>query len=170
MDDKRFITGGNHPAQEIVRFQKISLGARQFPPIAFAFAFRNSSLFSVPGMWLANLRFHGWVKCSNRRFCDALGQDVGYLDNDNTSGFGPENYIVYSGLNLAEDAVLGDYVARASLFYTQTDTAWTLTASVNGVVEWVEEGIFEALSANFGGEETSDPYTVTVDSYGPVPC
>lgn len=99
-----------------------------------------------------------------------IWQDVGFIDIDNRTGLGPENFMVYSGLNIEDDAVLGDYIARVSLFFTEMDTTWTLTARIHDEVIWVEEGSFEALSANFGGEAVSDPYTVTVDSYGPEEC
>ena len=43
-------------------------------------------------------------------------QDLGNLDNDDTSGFGPENYMLFGGLDHGASPVLGDYVARVNLY------------------------------------------------------
>lgn len=74
-----------------------------------------------------------------------LSQDVGYLDDDNTEGFGPETYVVYGGLG---DAVLGEYQTQVLLFRASVDTAWTLTARSEGDVLWVEEGMFTGTSSS----------------------
>lgn len=86
-------------------------------------------------------------------------QDVGFLDNDNTSGFGPENYIIYSGLDPDASQVLGEYGAFVNLFSGSTET-WRLTARVSGEVVWMEEGDFTSSS-------TSDTFTVSLADYDP---
>lgn len=94
---------------------------------------------------------------------------MGFLDNDNTSGFGPETYMVYNGLNIEDDTVLGDYIARVSRFSSETDTAWTLTTRIHGEIVWVEEEVFESLST--GTEKKCPRLTlVTVDSYVGEEC
>lgn len=79
---------------------------------------------------------------------------------------------MYSGLNTGTDAVLGEYSIRAALLSARRDTLWTLTARVNGLIEWVQEGTFEALdlSYNFDDRPTSDSYTVTLDPLDVVGC
>lgn len=88
-------------------------------------------------------------------------QNVGYLDNDNAEGFGPENYIVYSGLDVAEDAVLGEYAVQVYRPFVSTDTNWTLTTRVNGEVVWIETGRFgDGIS-----DDSSSPYDYRTDLF-----
>lgn len=115
-------------------------------------------------------------------------QDVGYLDNDNTDGFGPENYVVYNGLS--EEAALGEYSIQVRLASSFIDTTWTLTASINDDIVWVEEGDFAAstsssrttdddlrrrrLTSSFTFDDdiniSSEVFTVTLDSYTSGEC
>lgn len=99
-------------------------------------------------------------------------QDVGYLISNYDVEFGPDVYVLSSGLNVDEHAVLGDYVAQADLYYAHNgDAAWTMTARINDEIQWVEEGVFEGMSYNYGGGGgSSDLFTVTLASYEPVAC
>lgn len=87
-------------------------------------------------------------------------QDVGTLDNDDVSGFGPENYVVSSGLDTEDSPVLGDYVAYVNL-YSGSDVSWRLTARVSGDVVWIEEGDLASSSDN------SADFTVSLAEYTP---
>lgn len=89
-------------------------------------------------------------------------QDVGTLDNDDTSGFGPENYVVSSGLDTGVSPVLGDYVAHVELF-RGSDVSWRLTARVLGDVVWIEEGDF---APPFNIYRSAD-FTVSLTEYAP---
>ncbi|CAM9596146.1 unnamed protein product, partial [Hapterophycus canaliculatus] len=85
--------------------------------------------------------------------------DVGFLDNDDRSGFGPENYIIDSGLDPGTSQVLGEYQASVRLFSGDRATeTWRLTARVSGEVAWAEEGDFIAAT-------TSDTFTVSLSDY-----
>lgn len=89
-------------------------------------------------------------------------------------GFG-ETYRVYGG----DESAIGVYSARVSTDNAQADTTWTLTATVNGEVAWVEEGsyISSFSSENFSYtylDDTffgvTDLFTVAVDSVGASEC
>lgn len=113
-------------------------------------------------------------------------QDVGYLDADITRGFGPENYVVYNGLSEAD--TLGEYTAQVRFYGSYVATNWTLIASINDDIVWVEEGEFAALSSScttsddfrrrrlssstFDDDSTiaSEAFTVTLDSYTSGDC
>ncbi|CAN0246475.1 unnamed protein product [Pylaiella littoralis] len=87
--------------------------------------------------------------------------DVGFLDNDDMSGFGPENYIIDSGLDPVASQVLGEYEASVKLYSGDVDAAtetWRLTARVSGEVAWMEEG-------DFISSYTSDTFTVSLTDY-----
>lgn len=84
-------------------------------------------------------------------------QLVGFLDNDNTQGFGPENYILYRGLDPTTTNVLGDYQVFVKLFSGFTET-WRLTARISGVVVLEEEG-------NFLTSHVSPVFNVTLGEY-----
>ena len=92
----------------------------------------------------------------------SASQDVGFLDNDNTSGpdFEPENYLLYSGLSADTDNVLGDYTAVVELFRGSGSIPWKLTATSNGEELWVEEGDFADIDG-----DSSTPFTATVTDY-----
>lgn len=88
-------------------------------------------------------------------------QAVGFLDTDDTSGFGPENYIIDSGLDPTTSEVLGEYGVYVQLFSGSADTeTWRLTARVSGEVAWIEEG-------DFASSSTSDTFTVSLTDYDP---
>lgn len=65
------------------------------------------------------------------------------MSEDVTDGFGPESYTLFADQSDG-DAVLGDYTAFVRPANTSFETEWTLTATVNGEVVWIEEGFFEA--------------------------
>ena len=130
-------------------------------------------------------------------------QDIGYVNDRNgyyysvnpetnvTSLY--EEYVLFSGLS--GDAMLGEYRIFARSGYSLTTIEWTLTATINGVVLWVEEGVLVYDSDDsftddgtgsrrlFTTDDDSsytfysstylpqtDTFTVTLDSYDPVGC
>lgn len=115
-------------------------------------------------------------------------QDVGYLDNDDTEGFGPENYIMFNGLS--EDAAIGEYIVQVRLSSSYVETTWTLTARINDDIVWVEEGDFapDSFPASTRDDSSrrrrlsttsstidnpriaSEVFTVTLGSYTSVDC
>ena len=92
--------------------------------------------------------------------------------------------------------MLGEYRIFARSGYSLTTIEWTLTATINGVVLWVEEGVLvydsdDSFSTDDGtgsrrlfttDDDSSytfysstylpqtDTFTVTLDSYDPVGC
>ncbi|CAM9855150.1 unnamed protein product, partial [Scytosiphon promiscuus] len=85
--------------------------------------------------------------------------DVGFLDNDDTSGFGPENYIIDSGLDPDASQVLGEYQTYVVLYSGDEATeTWRLTARVSGEVVWIEEG-------DFTSSTQSDTFAVSLTDY-----
>eukprot|EP00903_Cladosiphon_okamuranus_P014055 g13064.t1 len=85
--------------------------------------------------------------------------DVGFLDNDDSYGFGPENYIIDGGLNPETSQVLGEYTAYAVLFSGDEATeTWRLTARVSGEVAWIEEG-------DFTSSRETDGFVVSLADY-----
>lgn len=86
-------------------------------------------------------------------------QEVGSLDNDDVSGFGPENYIIYSDLDADASPVLGDYEFSVRLFRGTTET-WRITVRMAGEVVAVEEG-------DFATSVVSDVFTVSLSDYDP---
>lgn len=126
-------------------------------------------------------------------------QDIGYV-NDRyddrdlifaITDINPfEEYVLFSGLS--GDAMLGEFRIFAR---SMGDAAWTITATVNGLVEWVEQGEFvrdASLDDTFyvrrldgrtyfdddfsrdryseSAEPQTETFTVTLDSYDPVGC
>ncbi|CAN0308354.1 unnamed protein product, partial [Ectocarpus sp. 6 AP-2014] len=92
--------------------------------------------------------------------------DVGTLDNDDVDGYGPENYVLYSGLDTGVSSVLGDYVAYVNLFSyvnlsSGSGVSWRLTARVSGDVVWIEEGDLAS-----SGDSSAD-FTVSLTEYAP---
>lgn len=101
-----------------------------------------------------------------------------------------KEYVVFSGLT--GSAMLGEY--RIFTRSYDTTTAWKITATVNGVVEWIEEGTLAEHTDDDGGSSSrrlftsysdddtttssysgsyypqSDTFTVTLDSYDPAGC
>lgn len=89
------------------------------------------------------------------------------MGDDVTDGFGPESYTLLRSSSVG-DAMLGDYTAFVRPFNTSTETEWTLTATINGEVVWIEEGYFEAqapksfssiISSTSSASGTSDSYS-----------
>ena len=76
-------------------------------------------------------------------------QDIGYVNDRNGYDYSVnpetnvtsfyEEYVLFSGLS--GDAMLGEYRIFARSGYSLTTIEWTLTATINGVVLWVEEGV-----------------------------
>lgn len=91
-------------------------------------------------------------------------QEVGYLDRDDTSGFGPETYFVRSGLSVGEDDVIGEYVAYVDLWNGNPPLSWRLTASLHGKLFWVEEG--ETTVDN----RRSGNFAIILEDYDDSPC
>lgn len=83
-------------------------------------------------------------------------QGVGFLQNIDGDGFGPENYIVYSGLDPDTSQVLGEYQAQvvARIFSIASPPVWRLTVRVSGQVAWVHES-----DVTFNGETFAVPLT-----------
>ena len=75
-------------------------------------------------------------------------------------GFGPETYTLPRNSS-AGDALLGDYTAYVRPYNTSFETDWTLTATVNDEVVWIEEGTFEAQAL-----ESPFPYSSTFSTSG----
>eukprot|EP00752_Nemacystus_decipiens_P012284 g10890.t1 len=91
-------------------------------------------------------------------FANRLG-DVGFLDNDDTVGFGPENYIINGGLDPDASQVLGTYQTYVNLYSGDMATeTWRLTARVSGEVAWIEEG-------DFTSSTQSDTFVVSLTDY-----
>ncbi len=103
-------------------------------------------------------------------------QDVGTLDNDDMAGYGPENYVLSSGLDTGVSPVLGDYIASVNLYSnwnwnlssgsgvnlsSGSGVSWRLTARVSGDVVWVEEGDLAS-----SGDSSAD-FTVSLTEYAP---
>ncbi|CAM9615249.1 unnamed protein product [Ectocarpus sp. 6 AP-2014] len=88
--------------------------------------------------------------------------EVGFLNRDDFSGFGPESYIVDSALDPAASQVLGEYqtYVRFSSGDAATET-WRLTARVSGEVVWIEEG-------DFISSAQSDTFAVSLSDYDPT--
>jgi len=87
--------------------------------------------------------------------------DFGYTTSDVQDGFGPETYTVFGG----DQSAVGQYSARVRTRSAPTDTTWTLTARVNGVVTWVEQGMYTAGDFSYGFSDDSSnslTYFVTV--------
>lgn len=59
---------------------------------------------------------------------------------------GPEEYLLYNGLSVDSDNVLGDYYAMVWFGRAATVTKWILTVRVGGEVALVEEGTFAGSS------------------------
>lgn len=63
-----------------------------------------------------------------------MAQGVGFLDFDNTAGFGPENYVLNADLT-PDSEVYGEYRVLVVGFNTNEKTIpFTLTALVDGEV------------------------------------
>lgn len=84
---------------------------------------------------------------------------MGFLDNDDRYGSGPENYIINSGLDPIATQVTGEYQTFAKLHRGNQETeTWRLTARVSGGVAWTEEG-------DFTSSTQSDTFTVSLTDY-----
>jgi hypothetical protein len=77
--------------------------------------------------------------------------DDGYLDRDDTDGFGPEHYF-------ALETTPGDYGVQVVSFSMNSDASvlWMLTARKEGEVLWTETGVFLASG------EMSDLFVVSI--------
>lgn len=84
-----------------------------------------------------------------------------------------EEYVLFSGLS--GDAMRGEYRTFARSGYYAGTTAWTLTATIDGVVVWVEEGVLshdtdDSFHTDDDGASsrrlfTDDSTTTTTSSY-----
>ena len=65
---------------------------------------------------------------------------------------------------------VGTYTVRLYFLYAPEDAEWTLTARVNGEIEWIETGIYEPKDSGFSygyysdDSFQSDLFSVTLDS------
>ena len=92
--------------------------------------------------------------------CSRRHKGVGFLEDDDTGGFGPETYIILSDLDPDSSSVLGQYQAQARLYEGFTES-WNLTARIFGEVVWVEQGDFATSSA-------TDLFSVSLTDYDPI--
>ena len=94
-----------------------------------------------------------------------LSQDVGhYCDGRDGYGFdnpGSETYLSLNGLNVGDDAVLGDYIVWGK---ASEGTIWSITARSGGELLWIAGGVIGEL------ESETDRYTATVSSYAESDC
>ena len=103
------------------------------------------------------------------RIMFSLSQDIGYVNDRNggdytgnpetgtTNSF--EEYVLFSGLS--GDAMLGEYRIFGRSYDSDSPVAWTLTATVNGVVEWVEEGeLYYTSSSDTYHDADDSNYTI----------
>ena len=71
---------------------------------------------------------------------------------------------------------VGTYTVRLYFLNAPEDTEWTLTARVNGEIEWIETGIYEPNDSGFSygyySDDTSqsDLFSVTLDSVDTEDC
>ena len=73
---------------------------------------------------------------------------------------------------------VGTYTVRFYLLYSPKDTLveWTLTARVNGEVEWIETGVYEPEASGFSyaydtdDSFQSDLFSATLDSVDTEDC
>eukprot|EP00904_Undaria_pinnatifida_P011685 jgi/Undpi1/7647/HiC_scaffold_23.g10120.m1 len=91
--------------------------------------------------------------------------DVGHYSNVR-DGYefddpGSETYLSLNGLNVDDDAVLGDYVVWGE---AREGTIWSITARSGGELLWIAGGVI----AEF--ESATDRYTATVSSYAESDC
>lgn len=67
--------------------------------------------------------------------------------------------------DISDGSELGDYTAIVKLWYSSAASVpWTLTATVDGEVAWVEQGVFEDFSFGFGYGYDDD--IIYDDDYG----
>ena len=93
-------------------------------------------------------------------------QDVGAWSEDANNRFGvehpgSESYLTLNGLNVADDAVLGDYVIWGA---ANVGTKWTITARSGGELLWIEGGVFSEF------QYETDTFTATVSTYAEGDC
>ena len=71
---------------------------------------------------------------------------------------------------------VGTYTVRLYFLNASGDTEWTLTARVNGEIEWIETGIYEPNNFGFSysyysyDSSSSDLFSVTLDSVDTEEC
>lgn len=104
-----------------------------------------------------------------------IEQDVGYRDYEYTGKIRRESYIVYGGLDVENDHVIGDYEMFVALQYAWVETAWTLTARIGDEVLWVKQGTFQASTYPYRynvsyDTAVSDTYTAAVNEYTAGDC
>lgn len=111
---------------------------------------------------------------------DSRSQDIGYLNTRNGGGGAIANpdtgftnsleeYVVFSGLS--GDAMLGEYSVFVRRDTAPSATSWTLTATIDGAVVWVEEGVFEGSTSDTDFlYPVSDVFTIALDSYNAAGC
>ena len=104
---------------------------------------------------------------TKKRFCVTnVWQDVGTWGEDLDRMYGveypgSESYLTLNGLNVADDAVLGDYVIWGT---ADGGTKWTITARSGGELLWIAGGVFSEF------QEETETFTATVTSYAESDC
>lgn len=97
-------------------------------------------------------------------------QDFGYNVDDDTDGLISETYTVYGG----DETAIGDYTAQVWIDQPQIGNTWTITARLNGEVEWVEQGVYSPSELSYGFFDSSgsapDMFTVAIDSIAGSEC
>ena len=107
------------------------------------------------------------VTLRSERICvKNVSQDVGTWGEtpDRMHGVeypGSESYLTLNGLNVADDAVLGDYVIWGT---ADGGTKWTITARSGGELLWIAGGVFSEF------QEETETFTATVTSYAESDC
>lgn len=103
---------------------------------------------------------------------DLHSQDIGYVNDRNgadtvsrnpDTGFNSsfEEYVLFSGLS--GDAMLGEYRIFVRRSYAESSVAWTLSATIGGAVEWVEEGVFDGRITTSHSSGDDDDYIIYDD-------
>lgn len=64
-----------------------------------------------------------------------------------------KEYVLLIGLS--GDDMLGEYRIFARNDFSEEPIPWTITATVNGVVEWVEEGVLAYMSSSGSSSATA---------------
>ena len=104
---------------------------------------------------------------TKKRFCVTnVWQDVGTWGEDLDRMYGveypgSESYLTLNGLNVVDDAVLGDYVIWGTAYW---GTKWTITARSGGELLWIAGGVFSEF------QEETETFTATVTSYAESDC
>lgn len=90
-----------------------------------------------------------------------------FTDSPFTTSLEVQNYLLFNGLSVDEDTVLGDYIVYARTVSARDGSdavPWTLTARSGGELLWEVQGLSPAR-----GSATA-AYTATVTEYSDSDC